>query len=65
MQRCFNCGMVLSNLPCLITNGASSRILNGPGTKSRLFEGPETFLAPLNGTNDSEGHFGAKKVATF
>jgi len=27
-------------------NGANSRIINGPGTKSRLLEGPETFLAP-------------------
>ena len=42
--------------------GYSSRILDGPGTKSRLYEGPETFLAPLNGTSDSEGNFGAKKV---
>ncbi len=32
--------------PAKSLNGASSRILNGPGTKSRLFEGPETFLAP-------------------
>ena len=48
--------------PAISLNGASARILNGPGTKSRLFEGPETFLAPLNGTSDSEGHFGAKKV---
>ena len=38
------------------------RILNGPGTKSRLLKGPETFFGPLNGTSDSEGHFGAKKV---
>jgi len=28
--------------------GAISRILNGPGTKSRLFEVPETFLAQKN-----------------
>jgi len=42
-------------------NGAISRILNGPGAKSRLFEGPETFLALLNGTSDSEGHFGGQK----
>jgi hypothetical protein len=31
-------GVADSTLPLL--NGASSRILNGPGTKSRLFEGP-------------------------
>ncbi len=48
--------------PAKSLNGASSRILNGPGTKSRLFEGPKTFwgawdfFGPLNGTRDSEGH---------
>ena len=29
--------------------------------KSRLFEVPETFLALLNGTSDSEGHFQGQK----
>jgi len=43
--------------------GAISRILNGPGTKSRLFEVPETFLARLNGTShQASAIFRAKKV---
>jgi hypothetical protein len=28
---------------------------NGPGKKSRLFEGPETFWPPLNGMSNSKG----------
>ncbi len=66
MQRCCKYGVVLWNLPCQIittVNGASSRILNGPGTKSRFSEGPETFLAPE--MSDSEGHFGAQKVFSY
>jgi len=35
-------------------NGAISRIQNGPLLKIATFT--------LNGTSDSEGHFGAKKV---
>ncbi len=31
-------------------------------TKLRLFKGARDFFGPLNGTSDSEGHFGAKKV---
>jgi hypothetical protein len=57
MQRCCKCGVVLSNLyPAKSLNGASPRILNGPGTKSRLFEGARDFF----GTIDSECHFWAK-----
>jgi hypothetical protein len=32
--------------PAKSLNGPSSRILNGPGTKSRLFEGPKKSRAP-------------------
>ncbi len=30
--------------------------------KIETFSGPQDFFGPLNGTSDSEGHFGAKKV---
>jgi len=43
--------------------GDISRILNGPGTKSRLFEVPKIFLAQLNGTSrQASAIFRAKKV---
>jgi hypothetical protein len=59
MQRSCKCGEIYL---AKSLNGASSRILNCPGTKSRLFEGPETVFGLINGTSDSEGDFGAKKV---
>jgi hypothetical protein len=33
--------------------------------KIKTFRGARDFFGPLNGTSDSEGHFGAKKVADF
>ena len=30
--------------------------------KIETFRGGQDFFGPLNGTSDSEGHFGAKKV---
>jgi len=30
--------------------------------KIETFRGARDFFGPLNGTSDSEGHFGAKKV---
>jgi len=37
--------------PAKSLNGASSMIVNGPGSKSILFEGARYFLGPLNGTS--------------
>ena len=37
----------------------------GPAQNQDFSRGPETFLAPLNGTSDSKGHFGAKKVESL
>ena len=48
--------------PLKSLNGAISRILNGPGTKLRLLEGPETFFAPLMVTSDSKGPFWGQKI---
>ena len=63
MSLCCKCGVGLWYQPLKITKwNHISRVLNGPGTKSRLFEGPKTFLALLNGTSDSEGHFGGQMV---
>jgi len=57
MSLSCKCGGMFGNQPLKITKWGLSRILNGPGTKSRLFEVPETFLALLIGTSDREGHF--------
>jgi hypothetical protein len=54
---------MFGNQPFKITLWGQLRILNGPGTKSRLFEVPETFLARLNGTSrQASAIFRAKKV---
>jgi hypothetical protein len=36
-----------------------------PVHKIETFRGARDFFDPLNGTSDSEGHFGAKKVDLF
>ncbi len=45
MSLCCKCGGTLQYEinPWKSLNGAISRILNGPGTKSKLFKRPETF----------------------
>ena len=51
--------------PLKITKWAILRIqnANGPSAQNRDFSrGLRLYLGPLNGTSDSEGHFGAKKV---
>jgi hypothetical protein len=34
------------------------------GYKIETFRGARDFFGPLNGTSDSEGHFGAKNIST-
>ncbi len=55
-------GVGLSNLPCQITKWGQFKDSKWSRHKTKNFRGAQDFFGPLNGTSESKGHFGAKKV---
>ena len=62
MSLCCKCGGIVGNQPLKITNWGHFKDSKWFQHKIKTFRGARDFLGPLNGTSDSEGHFGAKKV---
>ena len=58
MQLCCKCGGALWNQPLKITKCGHFKDSKWSRQKIETFRGARDFLALLNGTSDSEGHFG-------
>ena len=62
MSLCCKCGGIFANQPLKITKWGHFKDSKWSQHKIETFRGARDFFGPLNGTSDSEGHFGAQKV---